>query len=150
MKYQLAQINIAKLLKPINHPQIADFVNQLDEINALAEKSEGFVWRLKDDNSNDATGLSPFLNPNIIVNMSVWENAEVLKNYVYNSDHSKVFLRRKEWFEKPTKSHMALWWIEEGKFPTVQQAKEKLEYLQKNGNSEVAFTFRDIKNPPKN
>jgi len=148
MEYQLAQINIAKLLKPIDHPQIADFVNQLDEINALAEKSEGFVWRLKDENSNDATSITPFDDPKIIVNISVWKDTETLKKYVYNSNHVKVFVRRKEWFEKPTKAHMALWWIEKGKFPTVEKGKKRLEYLQQNGNSAFAFTFQKIMNPP--
>lgn len=147
MEYQLAQINIARLLKPIDHPQIADFVNQLDEINALAEKSKGFVWRLKDEDSNDATNINPFSDPNIIVNMSVWKDILSLKDYVYNSGHIKVFVRRKEWFEKPSKSHMALWWIEKGKFPTPEEGKKRIEYLQQFGSSKYAFTFKDVVNP---
>lgn len=146
MKYQLAQINIAKLLKPIDHPQIADFVNQLDEINALAEESNGFVWRLKDEDSKDATSIDPFDDASLIVNMSVWEDVESLKDYVYNSDHVKVFMRRKEWFEKPTEAHMALWWIEKGKFPTAIEGKERIEYLRQHGISDYAFTFRKIIN----
>lgn len=106
MEFQLAQINIARLLKPIDHPQIADFVNQLDEINALAEKSEGFVWRFKDEESNNATVLNPFNDPMVIVNMSVWRDVESLKNYAYNSDHVKVFIRRKEWFQKPMTQYL--------------------------------------------
>ena len=147
MEYQLAQINIAKLLKPIDHPQIADFVNQLDDINALAEKSNGFVWRLKDKDSNDATSLNPFNDPSIIVNMSVWEDIISLKDYVYNSAHIKVFIRRKEWFEKPSKVHMALWWIEKDKFPTAEEGKKRIEYLQQFGSSKYAFTFKDVVNP---
>ncbi len=147
MIYQLAQINIAKLLKPIDDPQIADFVNQLDEINAVAEKSNGFIWRLKDDVTNDATNINPFNDPNMIVNMSVWKDVASLKDYVYNSDHVKVFVRRKEWFEKPTKAHMALWWIEKGKFPSVEEGKRRIEYLQQHGNSKYAFTFQKIVNP---
>lgn len=147
MEYQLAQINIAKLLKPIGDPQIADFVNQLDEINALAEKHHGFVWRLKDDESNDATSINPFDEPDMIVNMSVWDDVDSLKSYVYNSDHVKVFVRKKEWFERPTKAHMALWWIEKGKLPTVQEGKDRIEYLQKHGISDYAFTFHKIINP---
>jgi len=147
MVYHLAQINIAKLLKPIDHPQIADFVNQLDEINALAEKSKGFVWRLKDEASNDATSLNPFYDTSIIVNMSVWEDIISLKDYVYNSGHIKVFIRRKEWFEKPSNAHMALWWIEKGKFPTAEEGKKRIEYLQQFGSSKYAFTFKDVVNP---
>lgn len=144
MEYQLAQINIAKLLKPFDHPQIADFVNQLDEINALAEKSKGFIWRLKDEDSNDATSINPYNNQNIIVNMSIWDDVNSLKEYVYNSGHVQVFMRRKEWFEKPTKAHMALWWIEKGEYPTAQEGKERIEYLQQFGSSKFAFTFKDI------
>lgn len=149
MDYQLAQINIAQLLKPIDHPQIADFVNQLDTINALAEKSKGYVWRLKDENSNDATGINPFDDPNIIVNMSVWENVASLKEYVYNSGHVQVFIRRKDWFKKPINAHMALWWIEKGNYPTAQQGKERIEYLQQFGSSNFAFTFKDVFAPLK-
>ncbi len=147
MEYQLAQINIAKLLKPIDHPQIADFVDQLDEINALAEQSKGFVWRLKDDGSNDATSINPFEDPHIIVNMSVWQDTETLKEYVYNSAHVRVLTRRKDWFEKPAKAHMALWWIKKGEFPSAEEGRKRIEYLQKNGNSKYAFTFRNIIKP---
>tara|TARA_R110002073_G_scaffold139232_2_gene289341 strand:- start:116398 stop:116847 length:450 start_codon:yes stop_codon:yes gene_type:complete len=147
MKYQLAQINVAKLLKPIDHPQIAGFVNQLDFINALAEKSKGFIWRLKDEGSNNATALNPFNDPMLIVNMSVWEGIDALKEYVYNSDHIKVFLKRKEWFEKPTNAHMALWWIAKGEFPTAKEGKRRLEYLQANGSTDYAFTFSKIEAP---
>ncbi|MDJ0645698.1 MAG: DUF3291 domain-containing protein [Flavobacteriaceae bacterium] len=147
MKFQLAQINIARLLKPIDHPQIADFVNQLDEINALAERSKGFIWRLKDEDSGNAVGINPYNDPNIIINMSVWQDIDSLKNYVYKSDHVKVFMRRKEWFEKPVKPHMALWWIETNKFPTALDGKQRLEYLDLHGNSPQAFTFSKIYNP---
>ena len=147
MEYHLAQINIAKLLKPIDHPQIVDFVNQLDEINTLAEQSEGFIWRLKDEDSNNATKFSPFDDPMIIVNMSVWKDISSLKVYVYNSNHVEVFLRRKEWFEKPKRMHMALWWMKKGQIPTPEEGKRRLEYLQENGSSPFAFTFSKIYDP---
>ena len=147
MKFQLAQINIASLLKPIDHPQIADFVNQLDTINAVAERSNGFVWRLKDEDSGSAIGINPFNDSRIIVNMSVWENVESLKSYVYNSDHVNVFIRRKEWFEKPTKAHMALWWIKPGEYPTADEGKKRLEYFDKHGSSQHAFTFSNFFDP---
>lgn len=148
MPYQLAQINIAKLLKPIDHPQIAGFVDQLDAINALAEGYKGFVWRLKDEGSNDATSLNPFNDTKLIVNMSVWEGVEDLKAYVYQSDHVKVFIRRKEWFERPTKAHMALWWIEKDKYPSALEGKLRLEALWANGCSKYAFNFKNLSKPP--
>ena len=147
MEYHLAQINVARLLKPIDHPQIADFVNQLDEINALAEKSDGFIWRFKDEESNNATTINPVNDPMLIINLSVWSDVESLKKYVYSSDHVKVFVRRKEWFEKPEKAHMALWWVKKAVLPSVQEGMQRLEYLQQNGNSSHAFTFAKIHEP---
>ena len=147
MRYQLAQINVARLLKPLDHPQIAGFVSQLDTINALAEQSEGFIWRLKDEVSNNATALNPYQDPLMIVNMSIWKDVDSLMNYVYKSAHVAVFKQRKLWFEKPSKAHMALWWVKEGDLPTANDGKERLEYLQKNGSTAYAFSFAKIFNP---
>jgi hypothetical protein len=137
---QLAQINIAKLLAPIDDPLIADFVADLDRINALAEGSPGFVWRLKDDNNN-ATSFNPFQDPLIIVNISVWENLESLKNFAYRSDHLEVFMKRVKWFERMQTEHLALWWIEAGQFPSAEEAKDRLLYLREHGPSAQAFNF---------
>ena len=107
MNVHLAQINIAKILAPLDHPIMADFVANLDPINALAEESEGFVWRLKEENNN-ATSIKVFDDDFLIVNMSVWRNADALYEYVYRSNHVEIFKRRKEWFEKMKDMHMAL------------------------------------------
>ena len=141
MKFQLAQVNIARMLAPMDSPIMADFVANLDPINALAEKSEGFVWRLKDE-SNNATSIKIFDDDYLIVNMSVWASAEALFQYVYQSDHIKVFKRRKEWFEKMPEMHMALWYTREGKWPTVDEAIERLVHLRTNGETPYAFSFR--------
>ena len=140
MKY-LAQLNIARLQKPIDHPQIAEFKNNIDRINELAEKSRGFVWRLKDEYGS-AVSIEAFDDPLIIVNMSVWETVEDLRNYVFNSDHVDILRKRKDWFEKYEGNHLVMWWIEPNHIPTLDEAKERLEYLDKNGESEYAFTFK--------
>lgn len=140
----LAQINIGRLLAPIDDPLIADFVNQLDEINALAESSPGFVWRLKDDTSNDATQINVFGDPLIIVNMSVWETVEDLKNFAYKSAHVQVFRDRARWFEKMEEAHMALWWMPVGVFPTAEEGRDRLMHLREHGESEWAFTFKSL------
>ncbi len=137
---QLAQINIAKLLAPIDDPLIADFVADLDRINALAEASPGFVWRLKDDHNN-ATSFNPFNDPLIIVNISVWESMEALKNFAYRSDHVEVFMKRAKWFERMQTEHLALWWIEAGQFPSAEEARDRILYLREHGPSEKAFNF---------
>ncbi|PCJ93240.1 MAG: hypothetical protein COA50_14510 [Flavobacteriaceae bacterium] len=139
-KYYLAQVNIAKMLAPIDSPVMADFVNNLDRINALAERSDGFIWRLKD--GDDATSLQLFIDDFLIINMSVWESKEALFRYTYKSDHVQIFARRKEWFHNMKEMHMAFWYIEEGTIPTPDDAKERLNYLNEHGETPYSFTFK--------
>jgi hypothetical protein len=138
-RHQLAEINIAELKAPLDSPQLKDFVDNLDRINALAESSEGFVWRLKGD-GNDATSLRP-LGDNVIVNMSVWRDAESLRNYVYKTAHVEILKRKREWFTRMAKAYMVLWWVPQGHEPTVAEAVARLEHLRKHGATAEAFTF---------
>jgi hypothetical protein len=147
MPFQLAQLNIAKMRFPLESPEMADFVNNLDRINALADASEGFVWRLQGE-GNDATSLRPFEDDFIIVNMSVWDNLESLKQYVYKSAHTDILKRRTEWFEKVQEAMVVLWWIPTAHIPTVLESKERLEHLRKNGSSEFAFSFQQAFSAP--
>jgi hypothetical protein len=140
--FHLAQVNIGRLLAPIDDPLIADFVAQLDAVNALADASPGFVWRLKDESGN-ATAIPAFDDPRMIINMSVWESFEALRDYVYRSDHTKVLTRRRDWFEKLDRPHLALWWVPAGTLPTVEEAKRRLQILAQRGPTPDAFTFRD-------
>ena len=141
-KYHLAQLNIAIMKYPIDDPGMADFVARLDEINALAEASPGFVWRLKDESGN-ATNLNPFDNPMYLINMSVWESIEQLKHYTYKSAHVEVMRLRKQWFHLMKEAHYVLWWIQAGQTPTLEEAKLRLEKLQKEGPSREAFDFKN-------
>ncbi|NMH89909.1 DUF3291 domain-containing protein [Flavivirga algicola] len=136
----LAQINIAKRLAPLDDPIMLDFVNNLDRINALADKSEGFVWRLKDENKELAAQV--FQDEALLINMSVWENIEALFNYTYKSGHIEVFKRKKEWFDKMKMMHMAFWFIPKGHEPTFLEAKNRLDYLNKHGETPYAFSFK--------
>ena len=148
-KYHLAEINIAKMKGvTINDPIMKEFVDNLDLVNKLAEDSEGFVWRLKDDSYN-ATNLNPYNDEQIIVNVSVWENIETLEHYMYKTFHSEFLRRRKEWFQKFGKAATAMWWIPKGHIPTLEEAVEKLDYLQKNGPSELFFDFKNKFSVPK-
>lgn len=147
MKYHLAQLNIARFIKPAEHPDNADFVNNLDRVNAIAESQPGFVWRLVGD-GNDALDIQAFDDPNIAVNMSVWDSMESLADFVYrNEAHLAIMRRRREWFEKTT-VHLVLWWVEAGHIPTLDEAKERLNTLASNGPGERAFTFRKPYPPP--
>jgi hypothetical protein len=138
---QLAQLNVGRMLGPIDGPVMAGFVAKLNEINALAEADAGFVWRLVGE-GNDATSLRPYDDDRMIVNMSVWHNFEALQAYVYRSDHAKVMAQRKQWFEQMTDMHMVLWWVPNGHQPSVAEALERLQQLQQHGPSPAAFTFR--------
>lgn len=140
--YQLAQINIAQLLAPLDSPLLADFVADLDRINAIAESSPGFVWRLKEEASANAAFSNPFTETQFIVNISVWESVEALKDFVYKSGHLEVYLKRAKWFSPMTKPHMALWWIKNGEFPTEKECKARLRYLAVHGETAYAFSFK--------
>jgi len=142
-KYHLAQVNIGRILGPMDGPVMKGFADQLDEINSLADGFEGFIWRLQSD-EGDATSYRPFPDDDMmLINMSVWESVDALFEYTYKSDHVKVMCDRAKWFEPLKEMHMVLWWIPEGHIPTEQEAIEKLTILQKNGPSEEAFTFKE-------
>ncbi len=143
INYFIAEINIAKMKGvDINDPIMKEFVENLDSVNQIAEQSEGFVWRLKDENNN-ATSLNPYDDERIIINVSVWKSIETLENFMYRTFHSDFLKRRKEWFLAYGTAHTAMWWIPEGHIPTMQEAVDKLDHLQKNGASPSAFDFRN-------
>ncbi len=139
--WYLAQVNIARMLAPLDDPVMTDFVNNLDRINAVAEQSEGFVWRLVDD-TNNATAIKIFDDDYLIVNMSVWKSIQDLFNFTYRSEHLEIFKRKKEWFSKMEDAHMALWHIPAEHIPTVKEAEERLIYLNEYGDTPYAFTFK--------
>lgn len=119
---QLAQVNVAKMLAPTDDPVMAEFVENLEPINALADAAPGFIWRLQTADG-DATSLRVFDDTLIIVNMSVWTSVEALKSYVYKSRHVDFVRRRKAWFERFVGMHYALWWVPKGHIPDVLEAK---------------------------
>lgn len=146
--YQLAEINIARMKGVnINDPIMKEFVDNLDAVNAIAESSAGFVWRLKDDNNN-ATALDPYHDEQVIINVSVWESIDTLEHFMYKTFHSDFLRRRKEWFQTFGKAYTALWWIPEGQFPTMQEAVDKLDFLQQNGPSPTVFDLKKKFLPP--
>ncbi len=146
-EWHLAQVNVGVLLGPIDSPQIAGFVDLLDPINALADASPGFVWRLQTEDGN-ATAIRPFDDDRILVNMSVWESLEALGDFVYATRHLDVLRRRREWFERHVAAHMALWWVPAGTIPSTRDAELRLEILRSRGPSPEAFTFREPFPPP--
>lgn len=140
-QWELAQLNIAQPIAPLDSPTLADFVANLDRINALADRSSGFVWRLKDE-TGDAVGFNKPFSDDMIVNMSVWESVEALHDYVYQSVHVEVMRRRKDWFESVQNVSAVLWWIPQGHIPDLFEAYARLELLSQTGPSQDAFNFK--------
>ena len=138
---KLAQLNIALAKYPLDAPEIKEFVDNLELVNGIAESSEGFVWRLKDE-SGDATNIQAFDDPNMIVNMSVWDSVDSLKNFMFRTHHRDFMRRKGDWFHRLPEDTYVLWWIEEDHIPTLEEAIKRLEHLREIGGTPYAFTFK--------
>jgi hypothetical protein len=136
----LAQLNVGRLRAPMDDPRIDDFRENLDPVNALAERSAGFVWRLQDDSGN-ATGIKPYGDDLEIVNLTVWESVEALADFTYRTGHAQFLRRRREFFEAATSPILCLWWIPVGVLPSVEGAIARLDHLRAHGPTPTAFTF---------
>ena len=137
----LAQLNVGRLRAPIDDPRTGEFVANLEPINVLAEASPGYVWRLKDA-SGAATHIRAFEDELMIVNLTVWTSIEALADFVFRTGHVEFLRRRREWFESAGEPTTCLWWIPEGKFPSVPDAIERLDHLRAHGPTPASFTFR--------
>ncbi len=139
--WHIAQINVGTALYPTDDQRMSGFTNRLDEINALAEQSTGFVWRLQDESGN-ATDIDTGGPPLFIVNMSVWDRVETLFEFVYKTAHRPVMTDRRQWFARPDGAYQVLWWIPAGHIPTVEEGLQRLELLKSAGPSPRAFSFK--------
>ena len=142
MDFHLAQLNVARWIVDPTSSEAAVFFANLERINALADSSPGFVWRLQTE-EGDATGIRAFNDPRLLVNLSVWEDLPSLKEYVYRSGHAEIMRRRQEWFEKMGDLHTVLWWVPVDHEPSVTEAEERLTMLRVAGPTSEAFDFRD-------
>ena len=139
--WQLAQFNIGIIKAPMDSPTMSGFASNLDRINALAEATPGFVWRLQTEDG-DATAIRAFDDPNMLLNLSVWQDLESLKQYVYSSAHTDLMRRRQEWFQRMNEAHLVLWWVPQGNRPSIPEAIDRLSMLRSLGPTEGAFTFQ--------
>jgi hypothetical protein len=135
------------MLGAIEDDVMAGFVARLEPLNELADASAGFVWRYQTD-AGDATEVRVFGDPLILFNMSVWESIEALEAYVYRSNHVEAVQKRAEWFERPTRPPLVMWWIEAGHIPSVEEARERFEILWRDGPGAAAFSFKKRFPPP--
>jgi len=145
-RYHIAQINIGRIRAELDDPIMAGFVNRLEEINALADTSPGFVWRLQTDEGN-ATYFRPFNDARLLLNMSVWTDIESLRHYVYQTAHRELLRQRHAWFEKLEQVYLALWWVPQGHIPGIDEAKRRLAHLEAHGPTQFAFNFKSIFQP---
>jgi hypothetical protein len=142
----LAQVNIGRVRAPLEDPIMKGFVDRLADLNALADRSPGFVWRLQTDAGN-ATYYRPYDDDRVLMNMSVWESVEALKHYVYKTAHAEMLKHRHEWFEQLSRVYLALWWVPVGHRPGVDEARKRLAHLEGHGPSQFAFTFKSVHEP---
>lgn len=136
----LAELNIAAPKFPLDDPRIADFVDNIDRINALAAKMPGFVWMHKDDSGH----ATPTPWPDAVVNMSVWETPRQLEHFVWNTVHKRIYQRKAEWFDAMASHHFVMWWVPDGHRPTLDEAKERLDHLNAHGNTDHAFDWAHL------
>ena len=137
----IAQLNVGRALGPMDGPVMAGFANRLDEINALAESSPGFLWRLKDEAGN-ATSIHVFEDPRVIINLTMWASIEELFQFTYRTEHVELFRGRKAWFEPHGSPHLVLWWHPANEPPTIDEAKRRLKLLTERGPTPEAFTLK--------
>jgi len=140
-RWQIAQVNVARLNAPLDHPSIDEFRNALERINLLGESQPGFVWRAKGAGF-DATDCRVFDDPEILINATVWQSIEHLAAFAYRTEHRDFVRRRLEWFEQPREAFQAIWWVPEGRIPTLDECVERLLHLRRHGPTPFAFDFR--------
>lgn len=144
-RYHLAQANVGELVAPLDSAELAEFVAELPKINGLADGSPGFVWRMVHEGSEDATPLRPDAdNELLIINCSIWESVESLREFTFHTDHLRVLSRRREWFRRMKGTYLALWWVPVGHRPTPAEAMERIGRVREHGPGPLAFTFRDL------
>lgn len=148
MAHHLAQLNIARAVAPLDDPRMADFIAQIDRINSLAERSPGFVWRLTTADGKSSSYVRSFEDERMLVNLSVWESPDALKDFVFKAEHAHVMKDRRKWFEASDLPYLVLWWIPAGHVPTVAEAMSRLRALDENGPSGDAFDFKQVFAPP--
>ncbi len=146
--WRLAQLNVARLRQPLDHPDTAKFVASLDDVNALAESSPGFVWRLTDDAGQSSSYVRADEDPLVIINLSVWESPDALHEFVFRTGHAAFLRRRREWFARMDDAYLVCWWVPAGHVPSVEEALDRLAALRRDGVSGDAFTLRDRRPKP--
>lgn len=155
MEYHLAQANIARMRGEASALVMQGLVSRIGEMNQLAEKSPGFVWRLPgSEATSEALAVFkdycvPFEPDRIFYNLSVWNSVEDLRQYTHKTVHSEMMRGKQNWLEQFDRAHLAMWWIPAGHKPTIAESEERLRRVSEMGESEFAFTFKRLFEKPK-
>ncbi len=144
MEKHLAQMNIGRLLYDKDAAEIAEFMENLDRVNRIAERTDGFIWRLKDDTGNGATEIVVTEDPHVIINISVWRDVGSLEHFVWNTLHHKFYMKKGQWFERHSAPSLVMWFVDPGTEPTVNDALVKLSHLRTHGPTEDAFGWESL------
>jgi hypothetical protein len=142
LMHHVALLNVARMRAPLDSPQLADFVANLDPVNAVADAAPGFVWRHQDDSGN-STSVRVLDDDLLLANLAVWESVDALAAYAYDGAHRDVMRRRRQWFERMAEPYLVLWWVPTGHEPSVAEAVDRLLHLRAHGPSPDAFTFKE-------
>lgn len=140
----LAQLNVGHIRHATDDPRMAEFMEALDAVNALAERSPGFVWRFKDEASNNATNVLVTPDPSFLINLSVWETTGQLEHFVWNTVHKRFYMKKGHWFVPMGTPHFVMWWVRAGHLPTPQEALARLDHLAAHGPSNHAFGWESL------
>jgi len=144
--HHLAELNIGRLIAPTDDPRVAEFMAALDKVNALGKRMPGFVWMMEGSGEpgtgNTATKIGD--DPLFISNLTVWQDAGSLEQFVWNTIHRQFYVRRREWFEVLGSMHFVMWWVPQGTQPTLEEALERLDHLKANGDSDHAFGWSHL------
>ena len=147
----LAELNIGRLLTPVDDPRVAEFMANLDRINGLGKRMPGFVWMMEGSGEPGTGNTEAKIDgdPQYVSNLTVWESVETLEQFVWGTIHKQFYERRQEWFEVLGEMHFVMWWVEEGHEPTLEEALARLEHLKENGDSDHAFGWSYLKDATK-
>lgn len=139
--YHLAELNICRLIAPVDDPRVADFMGALDLINGLGKRMPGFVWMMEGSGEPNTGNTDAKIDgdPQFVSNLTVWEDVETLENFVWNTIHRQIYARRDEWFEVLGKMHFVMWWVPIGHQPSLEEGLARLEHLNAHGDSDHAF-----------
>jgi len=143
----LAEMNIGRLLAPTDDPRVKDFMDNLDRINGLGKRMPGFVWMMEGSGEPGTGNTDAKLDgdPQFVANLTVWETPQALSTFVYDTLHARFMDRKAEWFAVLDTPHFAMWWIEEGHIPTLQEGRDKIALIAEQGDSAQAFGWSYMK-----